>query len=323
MNKILVFRLSYLRNDAHSQFMFIYSNLLKAFPAVMAVVAALYPEFEAIFAIEEQLVDASQGSEITGQLAKVDKDLDRLIVGINSIIQSGMHHFDTKVVEAANRIRIRMRAFGNIGSKAYKEEANAVRILVNDLRNNYSEDMATLALTQWVDALALAGTAFDTLFVERNTEWSDRPKGKMTDVRRRVDAVYRPMTARINAAALMDDVGAFDEFINQLNREIKYFVDHSHRHARKDIAPVDAADIANQEYTGKNITPIPQLTYNEEGKEPVELVFSVDFTLTYRKNIAPGTATIIVHGKSKYRGRKIITFNIDPPEGWEMEDSED
>ncbi|MDR3269383.1 MAG: DUF6261 family protein, partial [Tannerella sp.] len=132
MNKILSIRLSYLRNDAHSQFMYIFDNLLKAFPAVMTVVAALYPEFARLFDIEESLVDSARGSDITRQLIDADQRIDRALVGINSIINAGLHHFDTKVFEASNRIHLRMRAFGDIENKAYEEEANSVRILVID-----------------------------------------------------------------------------------------------------------------------------------------------------------------------------------------------
>jgi hypothetical protein len=311
--KILVFKLGILRNDAHSQFMYTFDNLLKAFPAAMAVVAALYIEFIRLFAIEESLVDSAKGSDITRLLTEADQRIDRTVVGINSTVNAGLHHFDSKMVDAAHRIQVRMNAFGNIESKAYEEEANSVRLLVTDLRNNYSADLFTLSLGQWIDELALAGAAFDTLFTRRNTEWADRPDAKLKDIRKEIDAVYRPMTERINAAALMDEAGQYDEFIRQLNREIEYFVDHSHRHARKDVAHVTAAGIADQPFTGKAITPIPQVFFTEDGKPTVELVFAKDFTVTYRDNIKVGTATIIIHGKGAYRGTKAITFNIASP----------
>jgi hypothetical protein len=168
--KILTFKMVVLRNDAHSQFMYIFDNLLKAFPAVMTVVLALYPEFTRLFAIEESLVDAAVGSDLTRQLAEADQRIDRTVVGINSIIKAGLHHYDTKVVEASHRIHVRMSAFGDIESKAYEEEANSVRLLVTDLRSNYSVDLDTLALSQWINELELAGAAFDALFTQRNTE---------------------------------------------------------------------------------------------------------------------------------------------------------
>jgi len=312
MNKIAAIRLSYLRNNAHDQFMYVFNNLVKAFPAVMTVVSALYPEFERLFTLEERLVNAIVGSDFTLQLADTDARIDRTVSGINSIVNAGIHHFNPTVVEAAKRVRICMNAFGNIEEKPYKEEASAVRILVTDLRSEYSVEIVVLALVPWVDELAMAGTDFDTLFRQRNAEWSDRPTEKLKDVRREVDAVYRPMTARISAAALMDDTGAFDEFILRLNREIKYFVDHTHHQTRRDIACINATSIASQTATGKHIMPVPQLFYPGEGKDSVELLFSVDFDLTYKNNIKPGTATIIVHGKGAYRGMKSFTFNIVP-----------
>jgi hypothetical protein len=203
-----------------------------------------------------------------------------------------------------------MRAFGDIENKAYEEEANSVRILVIDLKANYSADLATLSLGQWIDELAQAAAAFDALFAQRNIEWAGKPDAKLKETRQQIDAVYRPMTERINAAALMDSTDTYDEFIRQFNREIAYFIDHSHRHARKDIAHVTVANIPTQPHTGKPVTPLPDVYYTEEGKETIELIFTKDFTVTYRDNIKPGTATLIIHGKGAYKGTKAITFNV-------------
>jgi hypothetical protein len=308
--KIIKINLLHLRNDAHSQFMFLFDNLLKAFQAVMMVVTALYPEFTALFAIEETLVDAAQGSDFTRQLADADHRVDRTIVGVNSIVIAGQHHFDPQTVEAANRIHIRMRAFGDIENKAYEEEANSVRLLVADLRNNYSADLTTLNLDPWIEELEMAGAAFDALFTQRNIEWADKPDAKLKDVRKAIDLVYRSMTGRINAAAVMGEDGLYDEFIRQHNREIEYFIEHSHHHTPRDISHVTVADILNQFFTGKPVTPIPDACYTEEGKPPVELAFTKDFTLTYKDNTEVGTATLIIHGKGAYKGTKAITFNI-------------
>jgi hypothetical protein len=96
--KILVFKLGILRNDAHSQFIYVFDNLLKEFSAAMAIVATLYIEFIRLFAIEESLVDAAVGSDITRLLAEADQRIDRAVVGINSTVNAGLHHFDSKMV---------------------------------------------------------------------------------------------------------------------------------------------------------------------------------------------------------------------------------
>jgi hypothetical protein len=57
--------------------------------------------------------------------------------------------------------------------------------------------------------------------------------------------------------------------------------------------------------TGKAITPIPVMYY-----EGTELVFAVDFSLTYKNNVDVGEATVIMHGKGRFNGQHIRKFNI-------------
>jgi hypothetical protein len=71
------------------------------------------------------------------------------------------------------------------------------------------------------------------------------------------------------------------------------------------VAPIDI-----QQYTGKAITPIPQVFLKTENSETVELRFTVDFYVTYQHNIKAGEAKLIVHGKGKYTGKYISVFHI-------------
>lgn len=308
--KINAIPLSHLRNNGHSDFMHVVKDLLNDHATVLLVVTTLFAEFTALYIIEETLVNSHKGSDYTRLLADADNDLDRILVGINSLVIAGLHNSDASIREAAHRIQIRLNDFGNIESMPYKEEANAVRQLAADLINDFAVDIITLALTLWVEDLTASSANFDLLFKQRNAEYANRPTEKLKAIRHRIDAVYRSMIERINAAELMDETGAFEEFSRELNKAIQYAVDHAFHHARKDITHVNANTIADQLANGKAITPIPILIYIEEGKKPVELVFAVDFTVTYRNNVNVGTATIILHGKGLYKGQKIITFNI-------------
>ena len=74
------------------------------------------------------------------------------------------------------------------------------------------------------------------------------------------------------------------------------------------LADAVTEPIPSQIYTGKAITPIPVLYY--EGKE---LVFTVDFSLSYKNNVEVGEATVTMHGKGKFNGRNIRKFNIERP----------
>lgn len=69
----------------------------------------------------------------------------------------------------------------------------------------------------------------------------------------------------------------------------------------------------NYNYTNKEIEPkIEVYSSNLKGTEyPVKLDPKY-YTLTYKNNVKPGKASIIITGKSPYFGTKVVTFNIKP-----------
>jgi hypothetical protein len=313
--KILTIYFQYLRAEAHYQFLLLLQKLFNIYTPVAAIVADLLPRFNELLALEGKLVDAIRASEYTAELAEADHRVDRDIVGINKIIESGLHHYDPNVAKSARILELRMKSFrGDIEKKTYEEEAAAVKILVADFQTTYAAHIATLALTDWVIELAAAQTEFERLFLLRNTELADRPQERLREVRKEMDAVYRLIVERIDAYNVLhkDDPTCL-QFVNELNREITYFNEHTHRPAKKDLSVGDHAvvePIPTQPYTGKAVTVIPKVHYREDEKQTVELVFAVDFTVTYKNNTKVGTANLVIHGKGKYKGQKTVTFNI-------------
>lgn len=67
--------------------------------------------------------------------------------------------------------------------------------------------------------------------------------------------------------------------------------------------------IDNQAYTGKPVTPIPQIYYYDGYR----LCQGVDYTLSYENNVNIGTAKVTVTGKGAYSGTKTVEFNIVGP----------
>jgi hypothetical protein len=308
--KFLTLRLSHLLSEQHLQFMKLFYRLLDKFPVVKNRVIMLYDILIGLLAQESQLVDAERGSALSSLIAEEDTRIDRTIVGINSIINAGLHHFNPVTVAAAHRVQVRMKAFGNIEDKSYEGEAAAIDILLDDMRGKFAGDVTILGLTDWITELDAAHSIFDELFEQRNTESTYKPDAKLKDIRKEVDDVYRDMIERIAAAATLDDAGMYIDFVRQLDQEIKYFNEHSPHRTRKDISNVAVGDIPPQQYTGEPIIVIPDVFYTGSGQETIKLVFAKDFSVTYRKNVEAGTAKIILHGQGGYKGSLIVTFNI-------------
>ena len=73
----------------------------------------------------------------------------------------------------------------------------------------------------------------------------------------------------------------------------------------KNISNATVSSIDTQRYTGSDICPSVTVQIAS-----VVLVKNVDYTLTYRDNRSPGTASITITGTGTYTGTKTVTFKI-------------
>ena len=73
----------------------------------------------------------------------------------------------------------------------------------------------------------------------------------------------------------------------------------------KDLSNTKVSSIDTQRYTGEEIRPAVTVKIGS-----VTLQRNVDYTLTYRDNIRPGTASILITGAGSYSGSKTVTFKI-------------
>ena len=76
-----------------------------------------------------------------------------------------------------------------------------------------------------------------------------------------------------------------------------------------DISRAEVSGIQDETYTGSAQTQTPTVRLNnitlQEGK---------DYTLSYKNNVEPGTASITIAGKGEYSGSKGVSFQITKPE---------
>jgi hypothetical protein len=305
--KITKILFHYLRNEAHYQFMLLVLKLFINFPQVNDIVSDLVARLAGLVMIEGKLVDAMSGSIYTEQLADADHRIDCDIAGIDAAVESALFHYDPTFVEASKVLKLRLTSFhGEIKKKAYEEEAAAVKILVTELKGVYSTQVERLGLDGWVTELEAARTDFERIFLLRNKEMADRPQEKLRKLRKEEDEVYHAIVERIDAYGALNGEGVTGQFVRELNSEVTYFNEHTHRRVRKDISRTTVALIPDQTWNGEPATPLPEVT-DEEGHK---LVFARDYDLNYRHNDAPGTATLHIRGKSAWKGERIVTFNI-------------
>ena len=81
-----------------------------------------------------------------------------------------------------------------------------------------------------------------------------------------------------------------------------------------DISGSEVTEIADQEWTGKAITPTVRMklpdSYYYIYVSPDAEYYADSFAVTYKNNVAEGTATVTVSGKGNYKGSVSTTFKI-------------
>lgn len=100
------------------------------------------------------------------------------------------------------------------------------------------------------------------------------------------------------ATATITGLGNFDSF-----KKIDFDI------VDKSAADFKVSAIADKIYNSNSIEPKPTVKY--KGKK---LKKGKDYSLTYDKNVEPGTATIKISGMGSFKGEKIVTFKILPQE---------
>jgi len=302
---------SYLRYEAIYQYLFLYKALLVVYPEAKAIVDADFETFSDLLAKELPVLDGLRGNELSKRIAETGKLVDRNIVGINRVVDVAIHHFNPQIVKAGESIYKRLKSFGRIENKPYEEESAAVKVLIATLRNEYADKAGLIGLTPWIDNLEAVESKFDALFKLRNTQLAVKSaRMNIMEINKLLIPLYRRMTKRINAILVLNSTPALVEFTNELNTQIDYVNGHSaSKTAKISIENIIVKPIEPQLETGKMIPYMPELSIEIDGKQ-VELDFSVDYTLTYRNNTKPGIAEIIISGKGRFKGKKIVTFIV-------------
>jgi hypothetical protein len=299
---------------AHYEFFnFLIAFLAKAGEAVQKAVAPLIPDLKTGLAKEEAVLRWARRSEFAEQVIEAAREIDRVLVSINAVVQVGLHSIFTDVKEAATRVRIMLKHYGRVVRKNYDEKAGDLRAMLDDFAGPLAADATTLGLGSWVQALQTALNQFEDIRRQRVEEQVRKPRCTARTAQRNLDSVYRRMAYIINAGAVMGEATAeFTAFISHLNTHIDSLnaTFHRPRHNLSQAGRALVEPIALQQRTGEPVTPIPVIYWLDGDKPPVRLVLGRDFFVTYRNNVNAGTAVVIIHGRGAYTGRTSIQFNI-------------
>jgi hypothetical protein len=272
---------------------------------------------------EETVFKWIRRSEYTAKKAEADHARDEAFTGLTIIVRANLRNANPTLRDNALHINNLIETYRNLTNVDYDAETAGIDSLVARLWSaDYNSAATALGIFSWITDLETKNNLFKTFVDDTEQEQIDKPDINPKDARRQTDEALRHITARVTAFMNLNgpaDYALFAEAFNVLVSHYNTLV-HEHYgrlHARTDITPAEIAGIPVQTYTGSPVYVIPLLTLRITEKDGtiriVELVFSQDYTVAYRNNVDPGTATLIIRGIGRYVGEITTTFNIERP----------
>jgi hypothetical protein len=269
---------------------------------------------------EETVYILGRRSEFTKYKVETDRKRDATYTGLVGIVRVNLKNFDTEFRDNAIHVNNLLESYGDLTHMNYDAETAGLDSIIAHLRSpEYLPAATNLGIVSWIDELDSQNNLFKSYVEETTKEQIDKPDISPRIARRETDVALRQITNRITALITLNGPDAYAPFAEEFNVVVNHYntLVHEHYgriHAKIDITPATIIAIDVQAYTGKPIYVIPTVyvtTTNRDGsKTTVELVFSQDFNVAYKNNIKPGTATVIITGIDKYKGKLITTFNI-------------
>jgi hypothetical protein len=256
-------------------------------------------------AIMKREMGKPRSSMLTKPIADENLACDNLFAEIKRSSKVGEKSSNPFKAEAGKTLMHFLDGIWDTNKKEIPAQISAFREMYEKYTASTSLQEAAIVLDISSLFLELSGhnTTLGMLYQQRNAETTDDTK-TASELRANVESGYDNLCTLVVQTVNVTPVSevvlkAFNE-MEKIRKVMAALLPSRH-----DIKEATVNDIPPYPYTGQPITPIPEVYF--EGKP---LVFSVDFTPSYRKNIDPGEARIILHGKGRFRGIHNRSFTI-------------
>jgi hypothetical protein len=281
---------------------------------------ALLTAYQVKVAQEDHIYKWMRRSEFTEKKAETDHERDKMLSGIIGYLHAFEKHFDPSLRDNAKYVLNLIDNYKGLSHADYDAETAGIDSIIEKLNgNDYVLVVQSLHLEIWLAQLAQLNSLFKNYAADTKQELVEKPSISPKAARHESDEALRKITLRITSLIDLNGPENYPAPIKEFNVHVDHYnmLVHEHYerlHVKTDISQGEVAPIEVQPYTGNPVYVIPSVKVRKKAKDGtvtvVELVFSEDFTVGYKNNVAPGTATLTISGIGKYAGEIITTFNI-------------
>jgi len=205
------------RNNEHFQYQKELSTLFEQIDPDALRIDTLVKRHRELFKSEDEAFLKITKNTFSQARNEADVERDRIFRGFDDTIKAALNHYDLGLRNNAVRIRIPVDTYGNLAQLPLNEETSAIYNLIQELRNNFADDVSVLDLNPWLDALEMKNAHYEELVQSGYEEDAVKTELKMKEVRTEVDIVVRQLFDRIEALMMIDGEESYVDFVKRLN----------------------------------------------------------------------------------------------------------
>lgn len=222
MERIRSIRFAQLRNNEHAEFHKAIVREIKTNTPASLGIEKIFPAYEAALENELTAIDVESGSRHTTAIEEADIYRDEMYRSLVLETRSKLVSYKPEYREAGAQVKRILDQVGDMRKKPYNQETETIQSLVNQLKENYADELETTGLIEAVNQLDIANKSFNERFGERATDVSGRPDGDVRVQRLAVDETYTNITDVINGLAVINGDTAYRAFMDKINYLVDY-----------------------------------------------------------------------------------------------------
>jgi hypothetical protein len=253
----------------------------------------------------------SKVSPLTEKIHQIDRQRDASFMETWYTANTASKSSTVANAEAGQTLVTFLKPYRNVPKEPLMSETSTI----NYLQVQYNADTTlqnaatVLQLTNVFSNLFNTNKQVSDLWNERAREDAEKSGPSPSSLKNNLEKCYNNFCVVTTQSVNLQPSAALENLFSVMNEiRIKYAKSLPIKltDANTSVAPIE-----KQKYTGKLITPVPQVFFKTVEGEVTELRFTIDFYVTYKNNIEAGEAKIIIHGKGKYAGSYTSTFYIE------------
>ncbi len=171
----------------------------------------------------DEALKQSRASVVTREITQLDEKRDKAYRGLAAQVRNSLTHFEEAKTEAAYKINLVLKNYGDPTDLPYIEENGVLENLIQDLEKpEITTCLETIGAKEWVSYLKEINSKFILSFSERNTEQSVKITGITKETRKAMDAAYATYVNRLNALVEVFEDANFTPVIEKVNKLVEY-----------------------------------------------------------------------------------------------------